>query len=203
MRRLVAAAILVLMISACATDESTESVNSTATATNTTPTMTTTTEASTTTTTSETTTPRELEGSEVTISWVIHEDPDRPKEGTFTVSGPAVDQDLLCSAGTTLEILWEQGTGQREISHVEYTCEDGSGTFDIESEYKGSVNAGDGTVEETGVWTIWGGSGSGPYKRLSGNGTMSGVIELREGDTQLTGPTNASETFLGYVSIDP
>jgi hypothetical protein len=135
---------------------------------------------------------------EVTIDWVIHEDPAMEDYGTFTASGPAVDEGSVCHSGTTVSVFWEQAR-TREISHVEYTCEDDSGTFIIESEYSALAKPG-GVVEETGTWIIWEGSGTGAYERLSGSGALEGIIRFRETDRLY--PTNASETFTGHVAGD-
>jgi hypothetical protein len=178
--------VFLLVLAACSTPaESAET-----TTTTTTPSTTTSIVATTTT---------EPERSEVTIEYEVADLPGLGEEGTFSATGAAVDDGLICPDGTTLDVHREAGSGSREISQIVYTCDDGSGTFTIESEY--TLRPFPNLVEESGAWIIWEGTGSGAYEQLSGSGAMTGIIRLGEGDSGLIGHRDASEVFTGSVTI--
>jgi hypothetical protein len=202
-RLLVLYTLLALLFASCAEGPSSELPDTTdATTTSTPTTTTTTTEAPSTkeaTTPTEATTTTEPNGSEVTIEWRIHEDPEMMDYGTFTASGPAVEDGLLCSSGTSRSLVWEQGGPGREMGINEYTCDDGSGTFEMEFQWQfHRVPLEDGSLTLECTWIIWEGSGSGSFETLSGKGVGEGKVSFREADKFY--PTDASETYTGHVT---
>src|SRR5690349_7921195 len=112
-----------------------------------------------------------------------------PNIGDFHASGAGVDSGTLCASGT----FEDQGirfagfparTGEVQLQVLKrFTCDDGSGTFDLKMQIKANFDTG----LETFQWVITGGSDA--YASLHGSGTGSTVP--REG-----GNTN---TFVGAV----
>ena len=98
-----------------------------------------------------------------------------PNIGVFTASGRAVDAGTLCEADT----FEDQGirlagfparTGEIQIQVLKtFTCDDGSGTFDL----KMQIKANPGTGLETFQWVMLGGTDA--YAGLHGSGTGSTV----------------------------
>jgi hypothetical protein len=106
--------------------------------------------------------------------------------GTFAATGPAVEADIMCSAGTTEFTPDTDPTREDAIGHWEdlYTCDDGSGTFIIGVDIFTLVGG-----TEYGVWNI--GSGTGIYQAVTGGGhTQTGP----------TGPETWSDDSIGSCS---
>ena len=146
-------------------------------------------EAEETTTTTEeptTTTAETLEGAELTITTLEGVGPDYG-QGTFTATGEAVDQGMVCTAGEAAFVTMTDGAGEPPpwdpdpvdlLVDWEFTCDDGSGAFmmriaqpayveeDIEMAQTGVVM---GEGEET--WEII--SGTDAYTSLTGEGTRT------------------------------
>ena len=106
-----------------------------------------------------------------------------PNYGDFEASGDAVDDGIVCEAGSVLDtdILFgdPDPSGGLQISAVkEFTCEDGSGTFvmnlRIDTEPDGS---------EVFTWMI--SSGTGDYAGLLGSGTGNTIDATSEGNTNI------------------
>lgn len=124
---------------------------------------------------------------------------------TTSLSGPAVEDGLLCAEATVRTIEWEdddgnavtyeeylqlmergRADGTRPIRswHDEFTCTDGSGSFVLEVHPKVSPAEYDhGGSTEIGEWSHSGGTG--PYDQLAGNGEVT--IDFVDGSTTFTG----------------
>jgi hypothetical protein len=112
-----------------------------------------------------------------------------PNFGTFTATGAAVDAGTMCESGTFVDtgirfagFQGHQGEVQLQVFKT-FTCDDGSGTFDV----KMQIQANFGTGLETFQWVITGGSGD--HAGLHGSGR--GTTVPRDG-----GNTN---TYLGAI----
>ena len=87
---------------------------------------------------------------------------------SFTMTGAAVDDGVICAAGDAVEIASRGSLESDEfVTDNEVTCDDGSGTFVVRSDV--AVPVEDSNIH--GDWTIVGGSGS--YAQLEGSGTFS------------------------------
>ena len=112
-----------------------------------------------------------------------------PNIGVFTASGPAVDAGTLCDSGT----FEDQGlrlagfparTGDLQIQVLKtFTCDDGSGTFDLKMQIKANPETG----LETFQWVMLGGSDA--YATLRGTGT----------GTTVPRPGGNTNTYVGEV----
>lgn len=176
---------LVLLLTACGAGDDGQETTEAATATTTAPTTSrppetttttsTTTIATTTTTTTtqppETTTTALPGGLDVTFGTeiVFEQTEDSVWESAmFTATGPAVDEGLICPAGTVELQGFDTGIGswRREVL---YKCDDGSGEFQMALQLKVAYTS-DGYTE-SGAWSIeW---GTGAYENLIGLGTDS------------------------------
>ena len=91
----------------------------------------------------------------------------------FTASGPAVDAGLLCAAGKVVDTSSTFGStlGVVQILYVSktFTCDDESGTFDVDMVVKLNTI----TSKTNAKWQIVGGSGD--YTGLIGNGKLKGI----------------------------
>ena len=112
-----------------------------------------------------------------------------PNIGDFTATGAAVGAGTLCGSGTFedqgIRFAGFQGrTGEVQLQVLKtFTCEDGSGTFDLKMQIKANFDTG----LETFQWVITGGTRA--YAALHGSGT--GTTVPRDG-----GNTN---TFVGTL----
>lgn len=98
-----------------------------------------------------------------------------PNVGVFDATGAAVDSGTLCGSGT----FEDQGirfagfpaqTGEVQLQVLKrFTCDDGSGTFDLKMQIKANFDTG----LETFQWVITGGTGD--YATLRGSGTGTTV----------------------------
>ncbi len=107
-----------------------------------------------------------------------------PPEGAVPLSGPAVDEGIVCSAATfeRVRIVDSEGATLTEeqlsedtllsAMYDEFTCTDGSGAFVVvqhpslaqsDMDFEGS--------NDVGPWEI--DSGTGDYETLSGDGTLT------------------------------
>ncbi|OGO35333.1 MAG: hypothetical protein A2W35_22150 [Chloroflexi bacterium RBG_16_57_11] len=108
---------------------------------------------------------------EIVAATYIPEDPNEPILGTFIANGPAVDAGVLCPTGTTVDLsaLGSGGQSNRRLNllvHKEFTCDDGSGTFQVKLEVK---------LDERGFanWNVL--RGTGDYVHLAGTGKLVGI----------------------------
>jgi hypothetical protein len=125
----------------------------------------------------------------VTIVSDVTFNPDGPNFGSFTATGAAVDAGTMCGSGTFVDtgirfagFQGRQGEVQLQVFKT-FTCDDGSGTFDVKMQIQANFDTG----IETFQWVITGGTGD--YAALHGSG--SGTTVPREG-----GNTN---TYVGAV----
>jgi len=93
--------------------------------------------------------------------------------GDFVATGPAVDAGLVCPSGTEVDpevIVRNTAGGRFTILKIlkSFTCEDGSGTFDVRMTVKLFP---DGTT--TANWKVVAGTGN--YTALRGHGTLVGT----------------------------
>ena len=92
--------------------------------------------------------------------------------GTFTATGPAVDEGLVCPSGDTIA-EFEKVNGEQsnkgfnvQVTYV-FTCDDGSGQFYVKLQVR---------IDQKGDnfnWTILGGNGD--YEKLHGTGKGIGI----------------------------
>lgn len=108
--------------------------------------------------------------------------------GPFTASGGAVDAGIICTSGSTEDILPTIPTGyQNKFGWVnlhltkKFTCEDGSGIFYIQLNVRLDARG------DHASWVIVGGTGD--YKNLHGAGRLLG-----------TAPEGPDEE--GYIVVD-
>jgi hypothetical protein len=92
----------------------------------------------------------------------------------FVANGSAVENGTVCAAGTvydaSVEIFNPQSESQRILRILKmFTCDDGSGTFDVRM----VVNLDLTTHYTTASWMIVGGTGD--YAGLHGNGSLAGT----------------------------
>ena len=123
---------------------------------------------------------------QVTIVSHVTFNPDGPNYGDFGASGAAVDDDVICPSGTFVDtgirfagFQSPRGVVQLQVAKT-FTCDDGSGTFDV----KMQIQADFATGIETFTWIVTGGTDA--YASLKGSG--SGSTVPREG-----GNTNTYE----------
>jgi hypothetical protein len=96
-------------------------------------------------------------------------------DGTFTTSGPALDDGLICSTGVTYPLeTWATGLQSDRLAnfHVlkEFVCDDDSGSFFVKLEAHWHFAK---TFEYNEfTWTIQGGTGE--YQGLHGSGSGMG-----------------------------
>ena len=111
----------------------------------------------------------------VTIVSHVTFNPDGPNFGDFEASGPAADAGLICESGTfeDVGIRFAGFQSDRGIIQIQvlkqFTCDDGSGTFDVKMQIQANVDTG----IETFSWVILGGSDD--YASLRGAGSGSTV----------------------------
>jgi hypothetical protein len=111
--------------------------------------------------------------------------------GTFTASGPAVDQGLICESGEVddtrlLFIGWQSDRGAQIPVWKTFTCENGDAFF-----VRIQVHLDFATSTETFTWVIQGGTGGLAGIRGSGSGTT-----VSDGSDPQTGNIN---TYTGFV----
>jgi hypothetical protein len=111
--------------------------------------------------------------------------------GTFTASGPAVDQGLICESGEVddtrlLFIGWQSDRGAQIPVWKTFTCENGDAFF-----VRIQVHLDFATSTETFSWVIQGGTGDLAGIRGSGSGTT-----VSDGSDPQTGNIN---TYTGFV----
>jgi hypothetical protein len=112
---------------------------------------------------------------QVTIVSHVTFNPDGPNFGDFTATGRAVDEGVLCADGTFVDTFIkftgfqsDRGVVQLQVGKT-FTCDDGSGTFDVKLQIQANFDTG----IETFSWVAKGGSGS--YAGLRGSGSGSTV----------------------------
>lgn len=112
-----------------------------------------------------------------------------PNVGEFTTNGAATDAGLICESGTFVDtgirfagFQGRQGEVQLQV-YKTFTCDDGSGTFDLRMQIQANFDTG----LETFQWVVTGGTDD--YAALRGAGT--GTTVPREG-----GNTN---TYVGRL----
>ena len=111
----------------------------------------------------------------VTIVSNVTFNPNGPNFGDFAASGPAVDQGLICPAGTFVDTGLKFSGFQSRTGHVQlqvvkaFTCSDGSGTFAVKLQINADFNTG---IEHF-TWVAAGTSGD--VASLQGAGTGSTV----------------------------
>lgn len=93
---------------------------------------------------------------------------------TFNASGPAVNNNVVCTTGTVSDgNVSQSGSTQGAYSHFDvlkkFDCADGSGTFDIELKVK-LENA---TGNTTASWKL--ANGTGNYANINGEGNLVGT----------------------------
>jgi hypothetical protein len=98
-----------------------------------------------------------------------------PNIGSFTTSGDAAESGAICPAGSFEDTGIRFAGGQARTGIVQlqvfktFTCDDGSGTFDVKMQIQANFDTG----IETFTWVVTGGSGD--YASLHGAGTGSTV----------------------------
>lgn len=94
-----------------------------------------------------------------------------PVTGRFTASGSAVTAGVICQSGSVAVSVFGTGNGngqpRRLFVNDSFTCDDGSGSFEIE------VNRVYASAENT--WHVVGGRGA--YERLHGNGNLTPELD--------------------------
>ncbi len=114
---------------------------------------------------------------QVTIVSHVTFNPDGPNFGDFTATGPAADPDdgVVCPEGTFEDTFIrfagfqsDRGIVQLQVGKT-FTCDDGSGTFDVKLQIQANFDTG----IETFTWVAKGGTGS--YAGLRGSGSGSTV----------------------------
>ena len=112
---------------------------------------------------------------------VVNTFADPPTFGTFTASGSAVGNHLMCPIGTIVDTRNTFAGGQsghklQILVLKEFTCADGSGTFLI----KMQVHI-DAATGETFTWVVLSGTGDYAHLEGSGPGTTVGLPTDDEG----------------------
>jgi hypothetical protein len=128
----------------------------------------------------------------VTIVSPMTFNPDGFNYGTFTASGPAVDQGLVCASGDVVDTRlifagFQSNMGAQIPVRKTFTCDDGDSFF-----VKIQVHLDFATSTETFGWVILGGTGA--YADLRGSGQGSTVSD---GSDPQTGNIN---TYTGFVN---
>ena len=112
-----------------------------------------------------------------------------PNIGSFTTSGDAADSGAICGAGSFEDTGIRFAGGQARTGIVQlqvfktFTCDDGSGTFDVKMQIQANFDTG----IETFTWVVIGGSGD--DASLHGAGTGSTVPR----------PGGNTNTYVGMV----
>ena len=203
-KRFVPLTVFVLLLAGCggtdggssdstlmATTSTTESTTTEATTTTTTSTTTTTLPETTTTSTTPTTTTSTLApvpgGLDVTIESEIVPESDNWR-GTFTATGPAVDDGVMCPSGELELQEYDQGIPTWRVS-TKFVCADDSGKFWINYDLTAEIT--DEGHTESGTWIVT--LGIDAYETLIGNGIDTtanpdtGVyISIMEGQLAIT-----------------
>jgi hypothetical protein len=116
--------------------------------------------------------------------------------GTFTIEEP----DWICPTGVfenVSEIANPPVAGAFTVTAVvEYTCDDGSGTFHIQAHPQGNPGNFDNDFAVSGPWSILPG-GTGAYEKLRGHGEMGFSFLTFDPET---GEVTGNETYAGLVS---
>ena len=118
--------------------------------------------------------------------------------GSFTASGEAVEAGDVCGAGvtqdTSTKITRETDSFVELLLVKRFTCDDDSGTFDVEIDATVPIVDGERTEGDSGdgTWRIV--SGTGDYADLSGSGDVTAVLV----DTAQDG--RVVDTFTGEAS---
>jgi hypothetical protein len=127
---------------------------------------------------------------QVTIVSHVTFNPDGPNYGDFDASGAAVDNDAICPSGTFVDtgirfagFQSPRGVVQLQVAKT-FTCDDGSGTFDVKMQIQADFDTG----IESFRWTIMGGTGA--YGSLRGSGS---------GSTVPNPPIGNINTFEGFL----
>ena len=116
-----------------------------------------------------------------------------PNEGTgfFSASGAAVEEENMCSSGTTTDVPGtvvtsggQSPNGLKMRLVKEFVCDDGSGSFFVKLRVR-LFNSGFTTFK----WTIKGGTGA--YANLKGHGTGFG--------SPLSGGVSVYDTYTGKI----
>ena len=113
--------------------------------------------------------------------------------GTFTASGPAVDDGIMCATGDTLDVFSKaSGNGNKgfNLQVIKmFTCDDDSGSFLVKVQVKVFF---EGPLLSSFNWVVKGGSGG--YTDLHGSGNGVGL------------PPNAGfnilDVYTGGIHID-
>lgn len=119
----------------------------------------------------------------VTIVSHVTFNPDGPNYGDFQAFGPAVDNGVVCPAGTFVDTYIRFGGFQSNRGIVQIvvgkalTCDDGSGTFNVQLRITANFDTG----FETFTWVVLSG-GTGDYSALRGGGNGSTVPNFPPGN---------------------
>ena len=126
---------------------------------------------------------------DVTIVSHVTFDPDG-NYGDFIASGPAVTSGLICGSGTFIDtrLQFAGFQGRHGIVQLlvvkEFTCDDGTGTFEVKLQIRANFDTG----IETFTWTVLGGTDQ--YESLHGGG---------HGSTVGNPPTGNINTYVGKL----
>ena len=132
---------------------------------------------------------------DVTMTWPFNFI-ENPWQGPVTLSGSAVDDGVVCSAGEAVEQSFAETARDSESAtfrlDLEVTCADGSGEFVIRQDVVIPMEDGEfpedfETISDT--WTVL--SGIGDYTELQGSG---------EGTNTSDDPDNPISVFTGELS---
>jgi hypothetical protein len=95
--------------------------------------------------------------------------PDAPTPAPVVISGTAVDEGVVCAAGTVNDYRQRrvEGNDAQMVNYFEVVCDDGSGSITI-GELLDFEEFPPATFE--GAWTL---EGSGDYESLTGSGQFS------------------------------
>ena len=112
--------------------------------------------------------------------------------GPFEATGPAVTAGLVCATGDTIDVFakasgFQSGRGFNIQVVKLFTCDDGSGDFEIKLQVR---------IDQKGTnfnWTIVGGTGA--YERLHGSGDGVGLPPP-------DGTDGVFDVYTGKVHID-
>jgi hypothetical protein len=109
------------------------------------------------------------------VSYVTFAEEGEPNYGSFTTSGDAADSGTICPAGSFIDTGIRFAGGQSGRGEVQlqvyktFTCDDGSGTFDVKMQIQANFETG----IETFTWVVTGGTDD--YASLRGGGDGSTV----------------------------
>ncbi len=94
--------------------------------------------------------------------------------GTFTATGPAVDDGVVCATGETFDVFGKvSGMGKKGVNIQvvkEFTCDDDSGSFFVKLQVKVFFA---GPVLSSFNWVVT--EGDGAYEDLHGSGSGDGL----------------------------